>query len=184
MLELDNGAKATARIPSTLVGNLELSTASEAATLSYLLESNIPSVPRILTWNASAEANPVKWPYIITEYVPGSPLHNNWLRMRGNPVRIVIGRLLLNEMLVSRIAFSQIGSLYFKDDVSPELQARPLFAVEEYNVDDPTDISQKYRIGPIVDREWWRGGRRGVDADRGPCMFSLSYMIQSLIRYC
>lgn len=185
LLELDNGTKATARIPGPVVGNLELSTASEAATMSYLNELKLAKVPRVIAWNATAESNEVNWPYIVTEYIPGSPLQDNWLKNRGVPVATAIVHLVGVELRVSHSAFSQIGSLYFKDDVSPGLQARPLYFSENNNVDDPSHISQKYRIGPIVDREWWRGERRDMDADRGPCMsfFSTHHYLE-LMRKC
>ncbi|PBL04304.1 hypothetical protein ARMGADRAFT_49043 [Armillaria gallica] len=43
--------------------------------------------------------------------------------------------------------------LYFKKDVSPELQNRPLYLSDKESLPS----AQKCRIGPIVDREWWRG---------------------------
>lgn len=71
LLELDNGFKATARIPGLVVGNLELATASEVATMSYLHDLNAAGVPRVLAWNAATtESNEVNWPYIVTEYIP------------------------------------------------------------------------------------------------------------------
>ncbi|SJK99614.1 uncharacterized protein ARMOST_02922 [Armillaria ostoyae] len=42
------------------------------------------------------------------------------------------------------------GSLYFKEDVSPELQ-------DWSEEDNQCPSAQKSRIGPIVDKEWWRG---------------------------
>ncbi|RDB28207.1 Altered inheritance of mitochondria protein 9, mitochondrial [Hypsizygus marmoreus] len=180
LLELDNGVKATARIPGPVVGNLELSIASEAATLTYLRDGEIATVPRVLAWNAS-EANPVKWPYIITEYFPGIPLQSIWAKIRGDQTRHAVTIIMVNNLMTSRSAFSQIGSLYFKKDVSPELQARPLFENPEDNVDDDDHVSQKYRIGPIVDRQWWRGARRHVDADRGPWPDTKSYIIAAAL---
>ncbi|KAF8069187.1 kinase-like domain-containing protein [Lyophyllum atratum] len=175
LLELDNGVKVTARIPSPVVGNLELSVASEVATMAYLQDSRTCRVPKVLSWSAS-EANPVKWPYILTEYVPGIPLQELWFKIRGVPAVLALGLLMQSTLLISQPAFSQIGSLYFKADVSPELQARPLFADPECNVDDADHISQKYRIGPITDRQWWRGARCHVDADRGPWPNTESYI--------
>ncbi|KAG5652806.1 hypothetical protein H0H81_003575 [Sphagnurus paluster] len=177
LLELDNGVKATARIPGAIVGNIELSIVSEAATLSYLHDlGNIP-VPKLLAWSHdSSSTNPVKWPYIVTEYTPGIPLSDVWPSIRGNPSGEIILLLMrvLDECTAPRM--SQIGSLYFKEDVSPELQARPLFAFDADNSQDEGHISQKYRIGPIVDREWWRGARRHVESDRGPWPDLKSYI--------
>ena len=71
----------------------------------------------------------------------------------------------MERAFVSR-RFSQIGSLYYKEDVEPALQARPLYA--EYAEDD--DASVRFRIGPYVDWEVWRGTRTNLEADWGPCM--------------
>ncbi|RDB16570.1 Altered inheritance of mitochondria protein 9, mitochondrial [Hypsizygus marmoreus] len=176
LLELDNGVKITARIPSPVVGNLELSVASEVATMAYLRDSHAANVPKVFSWS-NTEANPVKWPYILMEYVPGIPLQQIWAKIRGVPTAQALGRIITTTLLTSRPAFSQIGSLYFKADVSPELQARPLFADPERNVVDAEHFSQKYRIGPITDRQWWRGARRHVDADRGPWPNTESYIV-------
>ncbi|PBL04207.1 hypothetical protein ARMGADRAFT_1070678 [Armillaria gallica] len=59
----------------------------------------------------------------------------------------------------------KIGSLYFKVDVSPKLQDRLLYLS---NKDNQRPSAQTYQIGRIVSREWWRGVRRNIQADRGP----------------
>ncbi len=63
-------------------------------------------------------------------------------------------------------AFSQIGGLFFKEDVSSELQSRPLYLRESDNKESAAD---KYRIGPVVDNQYWFGGEEPVVGDRGPC---------------
>ena len=62
--------------------------------------------------------------------------------------------------------FSQIGSLYYKEDVTPELQARPLYTE---NFTPYADEHERFRIGPLVDWQILRGSRGGMDVDRGPC---------------
>jgi aminoglycoside phosphotransferase (APT) family kinase protein len=96
LLELDNGVKVTARIPGPVVGNLELSVASEVATMAYLRDSRAANVPKVLSWCAS-EANPVKWPYILTEYVPGIPLQQIWAKIRGVPTAEALGLIMGNS---------------------------------------------------------------------------------------
>ncbi|KAG5650080.1 hypothetical protein H0H81_000851 [Sphagnurus paluster] len=175
LLELDNGIKATARIPGPLVGNLQLSVASEAATMSYLYETGGASIPKLLTWNASAD-NAVKSPYLVTEFTPGTPLGDVWTKIRGPFARKALNLIIDNQIGMATARFSQIGSLYFKEDVSPELQDRPLFA-KDFNHSGLTDVARKYRIGPIADREWWRGARRDIDGDRGPWPDTASYIV-------
>ncbi|KAK0444025.1 hypothetical protein EV421DRAFT_2055710, partial [Armillaria borealis] len=50
-----------------------------------------------------------------------------------------------------------IGSLYFREDVSHELQNRPLYLSDGEN---QLPSALKYRIGPIVDTRWYRGSER------------------------
>ena len=78
----------------------------------------------------------------------------------------------LNDMAalqakLAGIKFSQFGSIYYKEDVDPELQARPLYA--EGTPED--ESSHRFRIGPSVDRRFYRGGRAYLNIDRGPCAF-------------
>ena len=75
--------------------------------------------------------------------------------------------------------FSQIGSLYFKDDVRAELRDRPWFRPGSLPEED-TELHRKldaakdkYHVGPIADRQWWRSERAQVTHDHGPCEFPL-----------
>ncbi|KAG7445347.1 uncharacterized protein BT62DRAFT_190732 [Guyanagaster necrorhizus] len=61
--------------------------------------------------------------------------------------------------------FSQIGSLFFKEDVSPELQSRQLYLRER----DNKEPAEKYKIGPVVEKQYWYNG--SADGDR-PAMVS------------
>jgi hypothetical protein len=68
--------------------------------------------------------------------------------------------------------FSQVGSLYYKEDIESALQERPLYAD---GAED--DASARFRIGPYVDWDICRGTRANVEADRGPCMFIFSDLL-------
>ena len=87
--------------------------------------------------------------------------------MHADDVKPILATLLDVEAKFQRLRFSHIGSLYFKEDVSEELQSLPLFSENK----DPhiAQLSERYRIGPIIDRQWWRGERACLDLDRGPC---------------
>ncbi len=54
--------------------------------------------------------------------------------------------------------------MFFKEDVSPELQSRPLY-LEEKDNEEPA--AEKYRIGPVVEKQYWFN--EPVEGDRGPC---------------
>jgi hypothetical protein len=56
-----------------------------------------------------------------------------------------------------------------KNIVEPALQARRLYA--EGEKDD--DASERFRVGPYVEWDIWRGRRADVELDRGPCKMVL-----------
>ncbi|PBK67764.1 hypothetical protein ARMSODRAFT_1085806 [Armillaria solidipes] len=153
LLEFDNASRAVARIPSSIE-----------------LDSHF--APKVLAWNSSS-SNPVASPFILMEYLSNPPLQSCWYHIKGAQTGYVISDICWLQYLFTLRKFSQIGSLYFKEDVSPELQDRPLYLSDE---DNQRPSAQKYRIGPIVDREWWRGERRNIQADRGPWPDMASYI--------
>jgi hypothetical protein len=145
-------------------------TASEVATLQFAREVlNIP-VPRVYTWSGAERnsVNRVGADYIIMEEVAGVRLGLRWTEfLHSDEVKPILTSLLDVEAKFQRLRFSHIGSLYFKEDVSEELQSLPLFSEnKDANI---AQFSDKYRIGPLIDRQWWRGERACLDLDRGPC---------------
>ncbi|PPQ80298.1 hypothetical protein CVT26_008826 [Gymnopilus dilepis] len=174
-LQFDNGKELVARIPTLLLGNLRLSIASEAATTEYVRfrynegreESwATPQIPRVLSWNPTCR-NPVKWPYILTEYIPGGDLQSIWNSPACKTMKHTIGNLVKVEDTLLQDTFSHYGSLYFTEDVDKFDRDRPLYAEPP---EDPLRIalSHKFRIGEIAHRDWWRGGYCDVPGDRGP----------------
>jgi hypothetical protein len=66
---------------------------------------------------------------------------------------------------LASIPFSQYGSIYYKEDLDTQLQSRPLYAEGE-----PQDeCSERFRIGPSVERRFYRSERARMCIDRGPC---------------
>jgi hypothetical protein len=73
------------------------------------------------------------------------------------------------------LCFSRIGSLYFKEDVSADLQTVPLLTG---SIDAATrELSERYRVGPLINFHWWRGERAHMPLDRGPCMICLPSVV-------
>lgn len=79
------------------------------------------------------------------------------------------------QVQLASIPFSQFGSIYYKEDVSAELQSRPLYR-DGHPADD---FSERFRIGPSVDRRFYRSDRARMDVDRGPCAFMREDILQS-----
>ena len=167
LLSFDNGSEAIARIPSSaIVGNSYAVTASEVATMDYLRRFCGVKIPRVLAWSCAPYRKVVGTDFILMERTPGVLLADRWHLVQNDEAHHVVMNALNVELRISGTAFSQIGSLYFKGDVSPELQQRPLFLNEEDNESEPADL---YRIGPSTDRLWWCGRRSRLSIHRGPC---------------
>ncbi|PBK86338.1 hypothetical protein ARMGADRAFT_534458 [Armillaria gallica] len=172
LLEFDNGREAIARIPCALVGNVHLSTASEVATMEYVQDVIGHPTPRVLAWSSTPEAqSTVGSDFILMERINGVALEKRWFNTFDEDIGAVIREMLFLDLALHRRPFSQIGSLFFKEDVNPELQSRSLY-LEEKDNEEPA--AEKYRIGPVVDRQYWFNGP--VEGDRGPWPDMLSFI--------
>ncbi|TFK57667.1 hypothetical protein OE88DRAFT_1651524 [Heliocybe sulcata] len=174
-LTFDNGIEFIAKIPFSVAGPKYYRTASEVATLDYLLTEHGIPVPQVRAWCSRAESTPVAVEYIMYEKIPGVPLQefNATTRPLENDPYVDI--LPIIQRIESRLAntyFSQIGSIFYQDDLPEPLRQRPLYAPTI----QPTANSARFCIGPTVDREFWRAGRTQLDIDRGPWPDTHSYM--------
>ncbi|KAG6379580.1 kinase-like domain-containing protein [Boletus reticuloceps] len=170
LLTFDNYVNLIAKVPCSLVAPRRLCTASEVATMDYARTVLGLPVPRILSWSAIADTSGVGTEYILMEYLPGVELRKR-LNKGSFDVARFVDRLVDVECKFTRFRFSQIGSLYYKEDVSSELQQRPLYAEGVKG-----GGSDRFRIGPCVDFDMWRGERCHLSIDRGPWPDTLSYV--------
>ncbi|KAK0438667.1 kinase-like domain-containing protein [Armillaria borealis] len=165
LLEFDNGREVIARIPCALVGNVRLSTASEVATMEYVRDVIGHPTPRVLAWSSTPEArSAVGSDFILMERTNGVALEDRWLNTFDHDIGAAIKEMLFLDIDLHQWPFSQIGSLFFKEDVSPELQGRPLYAREK---DNEKPDAEKYWIGPVVNKQYWFD--KPIEGDRGPC---------------
>jgi hypothetical protein len=158
-------------VPCPLAGPSYLVTASEVATLQFAKEVLKLPVPRVITWSGAkrGQVNPVGADFIIMEEVPGVCLGERWSTFeRPEDVTPIMTGILDMEKKFESLRFSRIGSLYFKEDVSADLQAVPLLSGA---IDATTrQLAEGYRVGPLTNCQWWRGNRAHMTLDRGPCM--------------
>lgn len=64
--------------------------------------------------------------------------------------------------------FGMVGSLYLAEDL-PESIGSPAL---RFSTSSNKTMPRQYKIGPSVDRRFWRGARSQMDIDRGPCEWS------------
>ncbi|PBK63876.1 hypothetical protein ARMSODRAFT_893613 [Armillaria solidipes] len=172
LLGFDNGTEAIARIPSPLVGNTHMSTASEVATMEYVREVFGEPTPRVLAWSKTPKLRAaVGSDFILMERVNGVSLEDRWLSTFDADMGTALKDLISFDVQLHGRSFSQVGSLFFKEDVSPELRDRPLYLKEEHN-NEPA--AEKYRIGPVVDKQYWFSEQ--VAGDRGPWLDMTSFL--------
>ena len=121
-------------------------------------------VPRVLAWSANSDE--VGSEYIIMDKSVGVELQTLWEDMSGPMTINTIKEVLDMESKFSSSRFSQIGGIYYKNDVHSSIRDRPLYP-EGVDVNEGSDL---FRIGPLPDWDTWRGERALlVDVDRGPC---------------
>ena len=160
-LGLDTGNDVVARIRFRNAGPQSLLTRSEVATMDFVRSRTGAPVPKVLAWDASSDNN-VGCEYIIMDKCKGDMLANMSDTSDSCHYIFDIANLLSG---LSGIPFSQYGSIYYKEDVAPLLQARPLYAEGQ----PPDDCSERFRVGPSIDRRFYRGERARLLIDRGPC---------------
>lgn len=166
LVKLDN-QELVAKIPFPIAGPEHFMTASEVATMEYARTKLQLPVPKVLGWSSRASATPVGSEYILMEKVPGDPLVERWEALSGQNVYNLITSWAQMEGKWANTPFSQIGSIYFTEDVAEHLKSRHLYA--EGVPED--EHSHRFRIGPSVSRQFWRGERAKMNVDRGPCMY-------------
>lgn len=161
---MDDGFQAIVKIPYKITGPKHYATASEAATLYYLRSKGIP-VPSVYGYSAT-ENNPAGVEYIVMEKAPGVGLETKWSSMSKRERHKLASTFVEIERKFFDIPFGATGSIYFKKDVPPELQA-PLY-ISNIGNDAEHDM---LCIGPTADYMFWYGKRASLDLYRGPCGF-------------
>jgi hypothetical protein len=170
-LTMDNGKEVVVRMPFKNAGPRTLLIQSEVATMDFLRTKLGFPIPKVLAWNASPN-NPVGCEYMIMEQCSGEMLAN---RVDSpSQVSMFAAEIAKMQTRLASIKFSQYGSIYYKENVSPKLQARPLYAKGE-----PEDeCSKRFRIGLSVDRRFYRSERAHMQIDRGPCKMPFTLQVK------
>lgn len=101
--------------PSTLL------TQSEVATMDFVRTKFEAPVPKVMAYSTTMK-NPVGVEYIIMQPMPGETMgkrHEEALQ-DGN-LGPIIRQLARLQMQLASVPFSQLGSIYYKEDVNPKL---------------------------------------------------------------
>ncbi|KKK20164.1 hypothetical protein ARAM_007645 [Aspergillus rambellii] len=167
---MEDGFQTIVKIPYPLTVPKHYATASEAATLYYLHSKGIP-VPRMYGYSSS-ENNPAGVEYIVMEKAPGVGLETKWSSMSKRELHKLASTFIEIEKIFFNIPFGATGSIYFKKDVPPELQA----SLYMPNIDNDAE-HETLCIGPTADYMFWYGKRAGLDLYCGPWIDPKEYLV-------
>ncbi|KAG9239441.1 hypothetical protein BJ875DRAFT_501313 [Amylocarpus encephaloides] len=151
LLTMDNGAEVFAKLPNPF------------ATREFLHDVlNIPT-PRIIAWSAD-QNNPVRAEYILEEKALGKPLGRLWQDWDKCPMKdriTIIEQIVEIERKLTSTKFVKSGCIYFREDIpdSDALETNPPLC---------SSILERFTIGPLVEKELWRGKKVSMDINRGP----------------
>ena len=122
-------------------------------------------VPRVHAW--SSEPNEVGADFIICEKAPGRQLHHIWSQATQHEARSKLFSVSHHINSVDKKfldnPLSSYGSIFYKKDIGT-LPHEPLWPDGRQD-----EASQEFVIGPMMNRDFWRGERGTMKVDRGPC---------------
>ncbi|KAE9378223.1 hypothetical protein N431DRAFT_541752 [Stipitochalara longipes BDJ] len=140
-------------------------TASEVATREFLRDLlEIPS-PRILAWCADRN-NPVKAEYILEERAPGVPLGSLWYQWEIHSRLGIIQEIVEMERKLASAKFLKSGCIFFREDAPPDNSSD--ISLSGSVLPLPLSSLDRFKLGPLVSSELWRGDRSALDLNRGP----------------
>lgn len=130
---------------------------SEVATLDFADLKLGLKVPKVFCYGANA-LNPVRQPFILQEHIEGQLLMREWSPLAedaadGKPaesLKNVVGKISDLQKTLLSVEFSGFGSLYFAKDYDESEKAA-------YEGETNPDLQNRWRIGPTVERCFWRG---------------------------
>ncbi|KAL2071900.1 hypothetical protein VTL71DRAFT_13135 [Oculimacula yallundae] len=163
LITMDNGAEVFAKLPNPSAGPSFYTTASEVATRKFLRDVLKIPTPRVIAWSADRN-NPVRAEYILEEKASGKPLGRLWQDWDTLPMKDrinIIEQIVEIERKLASTKFAKSGCIYFREDIqnSNALVTNPPLC---------SSILERFTLGPLVEKELWRGEKASMDLNRGP----------------
>lgn len=129
---------------------------SEVATLDFADLKLGMKVPKVFCYGVNA-LNPVRQPFILQEYIDGELLMRDWSPLAENSadnkpdpaLKEVVEKIAKFQKKLLSFEFNEFGSLYFAKDYSDSEQPA-------YDGETNPDLMNRWRIGPTVERCFWR----------------------------
>ncbi|CAE6439066.1 unnamed protein product [Rhizoctonia solani] len=134
-------------------------------------------VPEVVAYSSRAHSTPVGTEFILMRPSSGTELRKLWDSMSEVGANAVINHVLHAESQFAKYHFSQIGSIYYVEDVEPALRKLPLYRDGSCSQEG----ADRFRIGPSTEWALWRGARAELEVSRGPWPDVKSY-IEGVVR--
>lgn len=123
------------------------------------------AAPRVYSWNSRASSTSVCVEYIIMEEIKGVQLQRVWRSLELADKFKIVKKIFKYEKAWLSASFSQIGSLYYADDI--RVENRPEYLYKDSS--GHKTRNQRFAICPASGRDWSDEGRNTLQADGGPC---------------
>lgn len=173
-LSMDNGSVVIARIPNPNIGSAASKViASEVATMDFVQNVIGIPVPKVLGWDAGV-SNSAESEYILMEEAKGTQLGELWTDMDLDDKLKIIDDVVAMQKKLQSVMFSRYGNLYFKSNaiegcLGVELAGQLSDAARAY-------AEERFAIGPVAERSFWRPGTTSALIDRGPWPDAQTYL--------
>ncbi|KAF9487379.1 hypothetical protein BDN71DRAFT_1546588 [Pleurotus eryngii] len=160
----DNDREFIARIPFPVFGPPDLMIASEVVMMDFIqTEAQQVNTSAVLAWSSS-KASSIGVPYLMYEEVQGTLLSAllDKENFTDQNLADIVMQCMKQQAQTSGRVFSQIGSMFYMDDISADLQAHPLY---DTSITLAMPNSDRFHIGPSLRPEFYRNGRSKLDID-------------------
>ncbi|CAA7266320.1 unnamed protein product [Cyclocybe aegerita] len=193
-LKIDDGmdTEVVVRVPYQPLGLTDVAaetlghrTASEVASMQYvLLHTRIP-VPRVIAHNTERDGGGVGCPYMVMSKVEGIPLVKVWNDMDDTKREVILRQVVEILLQLSSLRFDSIGALFKRDTPSgPEWYIAPSAKTlsDEVFTYSPEGMARTFTDAFDYWIAYASRNMQRLDAKHFGCMKSLSYSLAWLHR--
>ncbi|KAI9836106.1 MAG: hypothetical protein M1819_001722 [Sarea resinae] len=172
-LTMDDGKIVIARIPNPNAGPRYYTTASEVATMDFVRTILKIPAPEVYAWSASTD-DPVGAEYIIMEEAAGRQAVDTWDTLELESKVAIMKELISIEKKLLSVCLTSYGNIYYKSDAIEGSVAAEVIGDASPQI--KREVSERFTVGPSVERDFWSKERSEMEIDRGPWNHPLAYI--------
>ncbi|KKY18382.1 putative phosphotransferase enzyme family protein [Phaeomoniella chlamydospora] len=153
LVAMQDGSEVVVKIPNPNSGRRHYTTASEAATMTYVREELKIPAPKVLAYCSRTEESKLGAEYLVMEKASGIELSRVWDTLKPRKKIGIVKQLASFTSRLGNTRFPRLGSLYYREDIKD---------LEKFQIDG------RFAIGPTAARSWFDNRRGEVETSRGP----------------